>query len=121
MGSKNVIDEVEAEAVARIAREIAQRGLSVRSVGQSIGVGKSRVSDLLNGLTSCTVTDFVNLCTLLNLSPGEVMNEAEAVVAARREVDEGAADGHVDLGGWAVAAHDPGTDPEAEAEAFGAL
>lgn len=36
--------------------------------------------------------------------------------AARREADEG-----VDLEGWAVAAHDPGTDPEAEAEAFGAL
>lgn len=58
---------------------------------------------------------------------GTATSEAEAeelappLDAARRKADEGAADGHVDLEGWAVAAHDPGTDPEAEAEAFGAL
>ena len=58
---------------------------------------------------------------------GTATSEAEAeelappLDAARRKADEGAADGGVDLEGWAVAAHDPGTDPEAEAEAFGAL
>lgn len=58
---------------------------------------------------------------------GTATSEAEAeklalpLDAARREAGERAADGGVDLEGWAVAAHDPGTDPEAEAEAFGAL
>lgn len=58
---------------------------------------------------------------------GTATSEAEAeelappLDVARREADEGAADGSVGLEGWAVAAHDPGTDPEAEAEAFGAL
>ena len=58
---------------------------------------------------------------------GTATSEAEAeelappLDVARREAGERAADGGVDLEGWAVAAHDPGTDPEAEAEAFGAL
>lgn len=58
---------------------------------------------------------------------GTATSEAEAeelappLDVARREADEGAADGSVGLEVWAVAAHDPGTDPEVEAEAFGAL
>lgn len=54
-------------------------------------------------------------------SEAEAEEPAPPLDAARREAGEGAADGGVDLEGWAVAAHDPGTDPEAEAEAFGAL
>lgn len=54
-------------------------------------------------------------------SEAETEEPAPSLDAVRREAGEGAADGGVDLEGWAVAAHDPGTDPEAEAEAFGAL
>jgi hypothetical protein len=54
-------------------------------------------------------------------SEAEAEEPAPPLDVARREAGEGAADGGVDLEGWAVAAHDPGTDPEAEAEAFGAL
>lgn len=54
-------------------------------------------------------------------SEAEAEELALPLDAVRREAGEGAADGGVDLEGWAVAAHDPGTDPEAEAEAFGAL
>jgi len=54
-------------------------------------------------------------------SEAEAEELAPPLDAVRREAGEGAADGGVDLEGWAVAAHDPGTDPEAEAEAFGAL
>lgn len=82
MGSKNEIDAVERAVVARLAEEAARQGYSVRAVAQAIGTGKSRVSDLFNGLTSCTVTDLMGLCSLLGLSAAQVVREAEATVAA---------------------------------------
>ena len=81
MGAKNAIDDVEFVVVERLSQAVSERGLSVRTVGESIGVGKSRTNELLNGKTSCTVTDLARLCHLLGLSPAEVVREAEEAVA----------------------------------------
>ena len=126
-------------------------GVSQRRLAEISEMSLNRVGIILRGETPpASVGEVDALSTALGLTVTEVLREAEAAEregragprvvdgeadrdgtatseaeaegpappldAARRE-----ADGGVDLEGWAVAAHDPGTDPEAEAEAFGAL
>ncbi len=126
-------------------------GVSQRRLAEISEMSLNRVGIILRGETPpASVGEVDALSTALGMTVTEVLREAEAAEregraglrvvdgeadrdgtatseaeaewpappldAARRE-----ADGGVDLEGWAVAAHDPGTDPEAEAEAFGAL
>lgn len=126
-------------------------GVSQRRLAEISGMSLNRVGIILRGETPPASVGEVDVLSMaLGLTVTEVLHEAEATEhegraglravggragrdgtatseaeaeepappldAARREADEG-----VDLEGWAVAAHDPRTDPEAEAEAFGAL
>lgn len=126
-------------------------GVSQRRLAEISEMSLNRVGIILRGETPpASVGEVDALSTALGLTVTEVLREAEAAeregraglravggeadrdgtATSEAEAEEPAppldavrrkADGGVDLEGWAVAAHDPGTDPEAEAEAFGAL
>lgn len=82
------IDDVEQAVVLALKTYAQDRGLSLRSLADATGLGKSRLGDLFNGFTSCTMTDLERLCSALGLRPSAVLSEAEAVVAARARAEE---------------------------------
>lgn len=126
-------------------------GLSVRALAERAGVARTRANDVLRGDRPMTLGEFVAIVRALGLAPVEVLREVEAQLITEARVsnlieEEGSeeaarsrpdvvpmrrrgtlgrglplVDAPADLGEWDVAAHDPGTNPEAETEAFGAL
>lgn len=91
-------------------------GVSQRRLAEISGMSLNRVGIVLRGETPpASVGEVGALSTALGLTVAEVLREAEATERGGDDVERAG------LEEWAVAAHDPGTDPEAEAEAFGAL
>ncbi|WP_170166866.1 helix-turn-helix domain-containing protein [Actinomyces bovis] len=89
MGIRKIpIDDVEQAVVSALKTHAQDQGLSLRSLADATGLGKSRLGDLFNGLTSCTMTDLERLCSALGLRPSSVLSEAEGVVAARVREEE---------------------------------
>ena len=97
-----------------LAEAVRQSGKSHASIGQEVGLSQNRASTILRGDTPpATLGEMAVIAQAVGVTGTQVLEVAEE----RLEREETAAE----RDGWRWAAHDPGTDPEAEADSFGAL
>lgn len=80
--ARNQIEFLEQVAVMVLRDRLADQGLTLSAISERSGVGRSRLSDLFRSKTSCTVTDFERLCSLVGERPSRILEEAELYAAA---------------------------------------
>lgn len=62
-----------------IERELDALGLSHRAFAPSVGVSHSRLSRMISGVASVTVTELQRMCEALGLQTSRVIRTAEAM------------------------------------------
>lgn len=106
---------INAAVAAELRAERGAQKITVEALAQRSGVPKRTLLRLLNAERGIAMEPLTAIAGALNVPVSLVVSRAE-----ERLEREAAADvDQEDLGRWA--AHDPGTDPEAEANSFGAL
>lgn len=79
MGQRAVpIRQVERAAIALLLEALDESGLSRRALAEKAGVQRTRTASILNGDVTCSLSDFVDLCTALGLRASAVLREAES-------------------------------------------
>lgn len=104
---------INAAVAAELRAERGAQKITVEALAQRSGVPKRTLLRLLNAERGIAVEPLTAIAGALNVPVSLVVSRAEE----RLEREETAAE----RDGWRWAAHDPGTDPEAEADSFGAL